>query len=142
MPMYLYGCPVCNAKREVFKPLAEIDRAETCAKCSFAMNRLITAAAVYGDYPAYKCPVTGNIIEGRKAHIENLARTGCRVYEPGETEAIRRRAKEADEALLEKMADTVEETIHKMPVEKRDKLAGELEGGMGLSVNRSTPSIK
>tara|TARA_R110000787_G_C13367192_1_gene440537 strand:+ start:883 stop:1206 length:324 start_codon:yes stop_codon:yes gene_type:complete len=42
---------------------------------------------VIGDYAAYECPVTGSVIEGRRAHTENLKRTGCRLLEPGEKEA-------------------------------------------------------
>tara|TARA_R110000772_G_scaffold194124_1_gene304915 strand:+ start:1129 stop:1476 length:348 start_codon:yes stop_codon:yes gene_type:complete len=41
---------------------------------------------VVGDYEAYDCPVSGKIIEGRKAHEENLRATGCRLLEPGEKE--------------------------------------------------------
>tara|TARA_R110000824_G_scaffold137452_2_gene301564 strand:- start:1973 stop:2302 length:330 start_codon:yes stop_codon:yes gene_type:complete len=42
---------------------------------------------VIGDYDAYECPVTGSMIDGRRAHIENLKQTGCRLLEPGEKEA-------------------------------------------------------
>ena len=42
---------------------------------------------IFGDYQAYECPVTGTMIEGRRAHTENLKRTGCRLLEPGEKEA-------------------------------------------------------
>tara|TARA_R110000787_G_scaffold67557_2_gene151389 strand:- start:68 stop:391 length:324 start_codon:yes stop_codon:yes gene_type:complete len=42
---------------------------------------------VTGDYAAYECPVTGSMIEGRRAHSENLKQTGCRLLEPGEKEA-------------------------------------------------------
>lgn len=42
------------------------------------------------DIPAYDCPVTGKMIDGRAAHRENLKRQGCRVLEPGETAQAQR----------------------------------------------------
>lgn len=41
---------------------------------------------IAGDFSGYECPVTGNWIEGRKAHSENLKKTGCRLLEKGEKE--------------------------------------------------------
>lgn len=41
---------------------------------------------ILGDYEAYECPVSGRMIEGRRAHKENLKATGCRVLERGEKE--------------------------------------------------------
>jgi hypothetical protein len=41
---------------------------------------------IAGDYEAYECPVSGKMIEGRKAHEENLKATGCRILERGEKE--------------------------------------------------------
>jgi hypothetical protein len=37
------------------------------------------------DYGGYDCPVTGQIVEGRYAHSENLKRQGCRLLEKGES---------------------------------------------------------
>ena len=41
-------------------------------------------AMISSDAAGYDCPVTGKWIDGRAAHRENLKRTGCRVFEPGE----------------------------------------------------------
>lgn len=41
---------------------------------------------IASDYTAYECPVTGQMIEGRAAHSENLKRHDCRILEPGEKE--------------------------------------------------------
>jgi hypothetical protein len=53
---------------------------------------------VSGDYTPYECPITGNMIEGRAAHAENLKRNDCRILEPGEKEDNARRGREMIEA--------------------------------------------
>lgn len=40
--------------------------------------------AVFGDYKPYRSPATGKVIEGRRAHRDDLARSGCRLIERGE----------------------------------------------------------
>ena len=50
------------------------------ARSSLAMPRII------GDYAAYDCPITGDRIDGRVAHAENLKRHDCRLLETGEKE--------------------------------------------------------
>lgn len=44
------------------------------------------APAVHDDFEAYQSPITGQWIEGRRAHREDLKRHGCRVYEGRESE--------------------------------------------------------
>lgn len=48
---------------------------------------------IFGDYQAYECPVTGTMIEGRRAHSENLKNTGCRILESGEFEDTKKNGK-------------------------------------------------
>lgn len=140
MPTYVYKCPVCGRGQEIIKPVAQIDNVENCRHDGFAMNRQICAPAVRGDYEAYECPVTGKWIEGKRQHEENLKRTGCRILEPGETESVRRNQDIQESRLLESVESTIEAEIHSMPVEKRDRLAAELQHGFDVSVDRSTPS--
>lgn len=70
---------------------------------------------IVSDYAAYECPVTGNMIEGRAAHRENLKRTGCRLYEKGETQDfIRNRERESarDTArLVDRMINNIAKDI-------------------------------
>ena len=56
---------------------------------------------VIGDIEGYVSPVTGLWVEGRKARREDLKRSGCRPYEPGEKEANERR-QAADQAAFER----------------------------------------
>ena len=137
MPLYTYQCPTCSRKREILKPLVHLDRPEKCLNCGFAMNRMLSAPLVLGDYPGYNCPITGDWIEGRKAHIENLKKHGCRVYEPGETEQAKASAAFAEKQLESSIESTVEEFIEKLPTRKREQLATELESGVDVGVIRT-----
>jgi putative FmdB family regulatory protein len=136
MPIYQYYCEACGMKSQVFKKLAELERTELCELCHTAMQRQIVAPAVLGDYPAYRCPVTGKSIEGRRAHAENLARTGCRLLEPGETDSLRRRRKADDDALDKAVEETAERFVHELPTDKREKLICEINCGADTTVTR------
>lgn len=137
MPLYTYKCPTCGRGRDVFKAIADIDRKEECSNCGFAMNRQVAAPAVRGDYAGYTCPVTGAWIEGRRAHKENLARQGCRVLEPGETEAVARRRQQEDAALDSKIEATVEQFFETLPTEKKERLANEVASGADVQIVRN-----
>ena len=39
---------------------------------------------IRGDLPAYKSPITGEVIEGRSARREDLKKHGCREVDPSE----------------------------------------------------------
>lgn len=136
MPTYLYQCPRCSSRTEVIKKVAEIDTVETCATCVTTMSRVICAPAVRGDYAGYNCPVTGNWIEGRRAHEENLKKHGCRVLEGGEKEAAAAFRRKADEDLDKSVEIEAEKFVHALPVEKREKLAVEMESGLDVQVAR------
>lgn len=141
MPIYRYKCPTCSAQRDVFKTVAQLDRKEECLKCSFPMNRQICAPAVLGDYAPYDCPITGKRIEGRKAHLENLAEHGCRVLEAGEKEQVMRQRQADDEAFEEAVGETAASFVANLPAAKQERLAAELDNGIDTAVTRSTPTI-
>lgn len=137
MPIYSYKCPTCARKRDVFKRIADLDRVENCLNCGFAMNRQLAAPMVRGDYPGYDCPITGKWIEGRRAHEENLKKHGCRVYEPGETEAGKRRRAAEEAALDSAVESTVEEFVETLPTAKKERLAAEIESGLDVQLTRN-----
>jgi putative FmdB family regulatory protein len=139
--MYDYKCSVCKRGRSVFLKLADINSSVFCQHCGFSMNRQISAPFVRGDLPAYECPVTGRMIEGRRAHEENLKQTGCRIWEPGETAERARKRAEADAKLESAIEETADQFIAGLPTEKRDRLAAEMEGGLTAQVERSTPNF-
>ena len=61
----------------------------------------LAMAMISSDYKAYECPVTGNMIEGRRAHSENLKVTGCRLHEKGEFEDVKKNGKKYVEARMD-----------------------------------------
>lgn len=135
MPVYPYKCPSCQKSFDRFLRLAEYDSPQTC-DCGAVAVKQISAPAVYGDYAGYNCPITGKWIEGRRAHEENLRRHGCRVLEPGETEAARR-AQAASEAEFDrKIEQTAEQLIAGLPPRKLEKLASEMQSGVTATVER------
>ena len=72
-----------------------------------AVDRRIDLAMpmISSDYKAYECPVTGNMIEGRRAHSENLKVTGCRLHEKGEFEDVKKNGKKYVEARMDLAID-------------------------------------
>ena len=87
------------------------------------------------DLPSYQSPITGKWIDGRVQRREDLARSGCVEYDPGMKEEQAKRHAREDAELDRKVDAHVEETIYKMPTEKREKLAAELENS-DVSVTR------
>lgn len=67
---------------------------------------------ITSDYAGYSCPITGNWVEGRAAHRENLKRTGCRVLERGERQDMLRRKQYANEALARHVSETTQRILH------------------------------
>lgn len=137
MPLYTYKCPHCEQSVTLFKKLAELDREELCSSCGRGMVRQLSAPAVVADYAGYACPITGDWVEGRRAHEENLKKHGCRVYEAGETEAVRRHRAQEERALDAAVDDSVEKFITTLPTRKREKLFEEVQQGATVSVDRN-----
>lgn len=140
MPMYDYRCATCGRKEERVLKIAELDQIQSCSNCGFAMNRLISAPYVRGDYAPYQCPVTGKLIEGRVAHENNLKLHNCRIYEPGETAAATRYRARAEEEFDKKIEATADELIYNLPGDKKDKLAAEMEAGVTVDIVRTAPN--
>ena len=136
MPTYVFKCPACGTGFERILRLAEYDSPQQCPECAAVAERQICAPAVRGDYPPYECPVTGRIIEGRRAHEENLKRHGCRVLEPGETSEASRRLRTEDAALEASLDATTESLLASMPTRKLEQLSAELQAGADITIER------
>jgi len=65
----------------------------------------VSGPYVQGDYKPYECPITGNIIDGRKEHAQNLEKHGCRVHEKGEFEEVKKYGKQRYEQELDRAID-------------------------------------
>ena len=104
--------------------------------CGAVAERQICAPAVRGDYAPYECPITGRMVEGRRAHVENLKRHGCRVLEPGESAEASRRRADSDRALEASIEATAEQFVTTLPSRKLEQLASELQSGATATVER------
>ena len=138
MPIYAHRCSLCGYRRDVFARVADRETPQEC-QCGATMDRVITAAHVAPDYAGYSCPRTGQWIEGRRAHAENLARTGCRLLESGETAQYSKRREAEDDAFFESIAESAAKTVANMPPEKQEKLANELSHGVDVAFTRESP---
>lgn len=134
MPIYEYKC-TCGKRFTRYLPLSDYRKPQSCS-CGQVAEKCLSAPAVRADYPGYQCPVTGDWIEGRRAHEENLKKHNCRVLEPGETEAFKRRRVSEDTALEDKIADSAAEFVETLPTAKREQLGRELEHGADITVVR------
>lgn len=72
MPIYRTACDTCGQQQDIFRSLAQYDDLPSC--CGARMHRVMCAPAVVADYQPYRSMVTGEMIEGRKAHKEHLKR--------------------------------------------------------------------
>lgn len=128
MPMYEFKCD-CGRRVDKFLKMADYNTPQTC-NCGRVMTRQLSAPSIQPDFAPYNCPITGKLIDGRKAHRENLARHGCRVLEAGETAQAKRAAVESERQLDKSVDETVESFVANLPTRKAEQLAAEIQGGL------------
>lgn len=107
--------------------LAQHKNQMDCPKCEGIGNQRLTAPMVSMDYAGYECPVSGRWIEGKKAHEENLKRTGCRIFEPGEREQFIRKKAHEDVALERQIDEDVGRFVDNLGPAERESLGKDLE---------------
>lgn len=137
MPLYDFRCAEGH-EFERFVKLEAFDDAQECS-CGAPCQRLLSAPMFSVDSVGYSCPVTGDWVGSKREHSENLKKQGCRVLEPGETEAATSRRRSSDEALEKAVDITIEREIESMPSEKKETLYNELtRGGVTAEIERRT----
>lgn len=136
MPLYDFKCANGHAFERMVK-LADFEAEQRCA-CQSPATRVISAPRISSVSYDYECPITGKAINSKHAHEENLREHGCRLYEPGETQANARARDEADAGFERSLDDSVEKAWDTMPGEKREKLTNELLSGADISIDRGT----
>lgn len=125
MPVYEAECPKCEKRRDYFAPIAARNRCVPHC-CGKRMKRVICAAFVSDDIPAYLSPTTGRVIGSRSARRDDLKRSRARPWEGLEQErkeADRQRAY-ADEKCDSKLTETAHRVWHELPPSKRAVLDG------------------
>ena len=140
MPEYLYQCPFGHRMSRftnVKNHLPFVD----CEHCGVIAAQVITAPLMLrvAENVAYDSPIDGKIINSWQARQEDLKRNNCTPYDPEQRTDYHTRIKESESSLEKSIAATVEETIEKMPTQKRGKLYSELtEQGMTADVVTGT----
>jgi hypothetical protein len=74
----------------------------------------------------YQSPIDGRPITSAKARAEDLARSNCVPYDPGQKEDYQRRIRESEVSLEKAMDETVERHIDTLSGDQREKLQAEL----------------
>jgi len=69
---------------------------------------------VLGDAEAYRCPITGKVVDGRRQHRNNLARHDCRVYEGRaiETQEANNHKAHQERKLSDRLDKTMPKTLN------------------------------
>jgi putative FmdB family regulatory protein len=107
VPIYTYACPDCHQQFDLYRTIDAMQQQEACSSCGGIAHKAITAPLIKGDLSGYSCPISGKWIEGRRAHVENLKKHGCRVYEAGETRDFIKSKAKRDEAAVDALLDRV-----------------------------------
>lgn len=134
MPIYEYECG-CGQAFERFLPLSEYDHPQAC-RCGQIAKKVLSAPQVSADYAGYQCPVTGQWIEGKRAHRENLRRQGCHEYDPGELTAAKRFQEAQDKALERSVSDSIDASLERMSARDKERLEAEVKSGADLQYTR------
>jgi hypothetical protein len=78
-------------------------------------RKRVSGPYIQGDYIPYECPITGDIIDGKREHAQNLEKHGCRVHEKGEFEDVKKHGRKRYEAELDRAIDkAVEAAAHEI----------------------------
>ena len=128
MPLYELTC-TNGHKFDRFIKLANIDEPQTC-ECNAQAHRVISACMFSIDatnFPSYQSPTTGKFITSKTQRREDMAVSGCVDYEPSLIKHQEQRIAREDAELDKKVEEHVEKTIYEMPIEKKERLASEME---------------
>jgi len=128
MPIYELICD-SGHKFDRFIKLANLDAQQIC-ECGVAARRIISAPMFSIDatsFVPYESPSTGRWITSKTQRREDMKMSGCVDYEPSLVKHQQERVAREDADLEKKVDEHVEKTIYEMPVEKREKLAAEVE---------------
>src|SRR6267378_3701005 len=136
MPVYTYNCRGCGQRFEKYLPMALCSSLQI-HECAGVGQKIFLPPMVRGDLPGYESPINGRWIEGRRARLEDLRRSGCRPYETGEREQNERTRARDNAALDARIDETVEREITLMPARKKELLEQEVLSGADCIVTRS-----
>ena len=135
MPIHDYRCPNGHTmEAQVPQGIQWI----TCQRCLERAEKVFLKfpmAYVEADV-CYDSPIDGRPITNKQARIEDLKRNGCRPYETGEMEEVKRNREKADEKFDKGIDETVEREVALMPQRKRELLEQEVLAGATTKIVR------
>jgi hypothetical protein len=110
--IYEYVCPK-HGKFEAWVKMEDRHQAQRCRKpgCVRLGKFTISAPLVISDYPGYISHSTGEWVEGRRARVEDMAKSGCRPYEAGEMKDLETRKRLIEAKQEADMDVAVEKTL-------------------------------
>lgn len=137
MPLYVYECR-SGHKFEKIKSIAEMEAIQEFCECGQLADVRIQPVMLAPMFTPYTCPITDKPIMTQYDHQENLKKHGCRVYEPGETDGIKRAQRDAELQLDKSVEKTAEEFVDKLSGDKRSELVNEITSGVDVAFQRTT----
>ncbi len=109
---------------------------QVCESCGGDLKRVLDGCQIQVDIAGYTCPISGKWIGSRREHKANLARHGCRVLEPGETEGGKRARARAEVEMDKGVEATVEAFVEGLPATRKEALESDLKSGLTLQFER------
>lgn len=137
MPTYSYECR-CGSAFDRILPLAEYATPQMCECGSVAQKVVCAPQLMIPQDIHYQSPIDGRPITSMRARAEDLARSDCVPYDPGQRQDYDRRIRESEKALDQAVDETVERHIESLPSEKRERLQSELDSGLTAEPVRQT----
>ncbi len=111
MPFYDFKCR-CGKVESAYKTVAERNDEPPVCHDEPMRRVLVLPPFVRGDYQGYVSPASGKWVEGKKAHIDDLARSDCRILEQGESAHFAKNAaKIHDESLTKACNEAVDAAV-------------------------------
>jgi putative FmdB family regulatory protein len=134
--IYQYRCKHGHDFERVL-PVADYRTPQTC-ECGAEGRRIISVPRLVTVQPEcnYDSPIDGKPITSWKQRQEDLARSGCRPYDPEMKTDAERFRKRQDQELDKAIEQTVEAQIETMPGKKREQLDRELTSGADINIER------
>lgn len=134
--IYQYACKNGHHFERVL-PVADYRTLQLC-DCGAAGRRVISVPRLVKSTPdiSYDSPIDGRAITSMAQRREDLARSGCREYDPEMKKDAEKFRKESQEKLERNVDDTVERHIDSLPGRKREALNNELASGVDATVER------
>lgn len=141
-PLYEF---VCSSRHhfERYLPVADYRTPQNC-DCGAPGRRIISVPMllIRSKDICYDSPIDGRPITSMAARLDDLARSGCREYDPCMKQDYHRRIEREEKQLEAAIESTVDAEIAAMPSRKREHLASELQHGANVGVERITANAK